>query len=52
MLCGRAAIVTDVGGHSEIINDGVTGFLAQAPTVSRPLKLSTKPFCIGLPGAM
>lgn len=33
MLCGRAAIATDVAGHAEIIDDGVTGFLADAPTV-------------------
>ena len=33
MLCGRPAVATDVAGHSEIIDDGVTGFLADAPTV-------------------
>ena len=32
MLSGRVAIVTDVAGHSEIVEDGVTGFLAAAPT--------------------
>lgn len=32
MLSGRVPIVTDVAGHSEIVEDGVTGFLAAAPT--------------------
>lgn len=32
MLCGRPVVATDVAGHSEIIKDGVTGFLADAPT--------------------
>ena len=33
MLCGRPVIATDVAGHAEVIEDGVTGFLAAAPTV-------------------
>ena len=33
MLCGRAAILTDVAGHRELVRDGVNGFLAKAPTV-------------------
>jgi glycosyltransferase involved in cell wall biosynthesis len=33
MLCGRPVVATDVAGHSEVIEDGVTGFLADAPTV-------------------
>ena len=33
MLCGRACIVTDVGGSRELIRDGVNGFLAGAATV-------------------
>ena len=33
MLCGRPVIATDVAGHSEIIEDGATGFLAKAATV-------------------
>jgi glycosyltransferase involved in cell wall biosynthesis len=33
MMCGRTAVVTDVAGNSEVIEDGVTGFLADAPTV-------------------
>ncbi|HEX8224157.1 MAG TPA: glycosyltransferase [Allosphingosinicella sp.] len=33
MLSGRVAIATDVAGHSELVEDGVTGFLAAAPTV-------------------
>ena len=38
MLCGRAVIATDVAGHSEIVEDGITGFLAEAPTVPSMLK--------------
>jgi len=34
MLCGRPAIVTDVGGNSELVSDGVTGFVAQSATVA------------------
>jgi glycosyltransferase involved in cell wall biosynthesis len=33
MLCGRPVVATDVAG-SEVVEDGVTGFLADAPTVS------------------
>lgn len=32
MHCGRVAVVTDVAGNSELVEDGVTGFLAAAPT--------------------
>lgn len=32
MLHGRMAIVTDVGGNREAVVDGVTGFVAGAPT--------------------
>ncbi len=31
-LCGRVVVATDVAGHSEVIEDGKTGFLAEAPT--------------------
>jgi glycosyltransferase involved in cell wall biosynthesis len=34
MLCSRTAIVTDVAGNAEVIEAGVTGFIAKAPTVS------------------
>jgi glycosyltransferase involved in cell wall biosynthesis len=34
MLCGRPVVATDVAGHSEIVEDGVSGFLADAPTVT------------------
>jgi len=34
MICARPVVATDVAGHSEIIDDGVTGFLADAPTAS------------------
>ena len=33
-FCGRPAIVTDVGGNIELIADGVSGFVASAPTVA------------------
>ena len=32
MHCGRPVIVTDVAGNSEIVQDGVTGFIAEAAT--------------------
>jgi glycosyltransferase involved in cell wall biosynthesis len=32
MLCGRPAVVTDVGGNTEWMQDGRTGFVAEAPT--------------------
>ena len=32
MLCGRPAVVTDVGGNSEWVEEGVTGYIAEAPT--------------------
>ncbi len=32
MLCGRTAIVTNVGGTAEILNNMVTGFIAKAST--------------------
>lgn len=32
MLCNRIPIVTDVAGNREVIEDNVTGFLADAPT--------------------
>jgi glycosyltransferase involved in cell wall biosynthesis len=34
MLCGRPIAATDVGGHSEIVEDSVSGFVADAPTVT------------------
>lgn len=33
MICGRPAVVTDVGGNSEVITEGQTGFIAEAPSV-------------------
>jgi glycosyltransferase involved in cell wall biosynthesis len=33
MWCGRPAVVTDVGGNSELCLDNVTGFVAPAPTI-------------------
>ena len=32
MLSGRVAIVTDVAGNAEVVDDGETGFLAVTPT--------------------
>jgi glycosyltransferase involved in cell wall biosynthesis len=32
MLCARPAIVTDVAGNAELVDDNVTGFVAAAPT--------------------
>jgi glycosyltransferase involved in cell wall biosynthesis len=34
MLCGRPAVVTDVGGMTEWVQEGETGYLAEAPTVA------------------
>ena len=34
MLCARPVVATDIAGHQEIIEDNVTGFLADAPSVS------------------
>lgn len=33
MLCDRPAVVTDVGGNAEWVEEGQTGFIASAPTV-------------------
>lgn len=33
MLCHRVPIVTDVGGNAELLEDGVSGFIATAPTL-------------------
>ncbi|HRH45600.1 MAG TPA: glycosyltransferase family 4 protein [Pyrinomonadaceae bacterium] len=30
MLCGRTAIVTDVGGNKEVLEDNVTGFISKS----------------------
>jgi L-malate glycosyltransferase len=34
MLCGRPAVVTDIGGNAEWIHEGKTGFVSPATTVS------------------
>lgn len=34
MLCGRAALVTEIAGHLEWISDGQTGFVAEAPSAA------------------
>lgn len=33
MLCGRTAVVSDVGGNAELIIDAENGFVAEAPSV-------------------
>jgi glycosyltransferase involved in cell wall biosynthesis len=33
MLCSRPVIATNVAGHAEVIDDGVNGYIAGAPTV-------------------
>ena len=33
MLCSRPAIITDVAGDGEMVEDGVSGFVAPAPTL-------------------
>ena len=32
MLSGRVPVVTNVGGNAEVVDDGITGYLAAAPT--------------------
>ena len=32
MLCGRPVIATNIAGNPEVVEDGTTGFLADAPT--------------------
>jgi len=33
LTCARIAIVTDVAGNAEVVKHGITGFIADAPTV-------------------
>ena len=35
LLCGRPAVVTDIAGNPEVVQDGVSGFIAAAPTTER-----------------
>lgn len=32
MMCGRPVVTTDVGGNAEVLEEGVTGFIAEAAT--------------------
>lgn len=34
MLCARPVVATNVAGHAEIVEEGVTGFLAEAPSAA------------------
>lgn len=34
MLCGRPVITTDIAGNAEYLEEGKTGFIAQAPTAA------------------
>jgi glycosyltransferase involved in cell wall biosynthesis len=34
MICGRPSVVTDVGGHTEWVNEPSIGFVAEAPSAS------------------
>lgn len=34
MWCGRTAVVTDVAGNTELLDEGRTGFFAEAPTIA------------------
>ena len=34
MLCGRPVVVTDIAGNAQYVHNGVTGFVAEAPTVA------------------
>jgi len=35
LLCGRPAVVTDIAGNPEVVQDGITGFIAAAPNTER-----------------
>lgn len=41
-FCNRTAVVTDVGGNTEVVQDGITGFVAEAATVPCLLKALKK----------
>jgi glycosyltransferase involved in cell wall biosynthesis len=32
MMCGRPVVTTDVGGNREVLEEGVTGWIAEAAT--------------------
>lgn len=34
LLCGRPAVVTDVGGNAELVQEGVSGFVAESTTIA------------------
>jgi glycosyltransferase involved in cell wall biosynthesis len=43
MLCARPVIATDVAGNAEVVEDGVTGFIAESATV-RSLSIAFERF--------
>ena len=45
MLCARPVVATDVAGHSEIVEEGITGFLADAPMVASIAGVLEKLWC-------
>jgi glycosyltransferase involved in cell wall biosynthesis len=45
MLCHRPAIVTDIPGNAELIEDGRTGFIAAAPTADRLDEAMERAWC-------
>jgi glycosyltransferase involved in cell wall biosynthesis len=46
MLCGRPALVTDVGGNADWITEPRTGFVAEAPSVSYVSRALARAFAV------
>lgn len=46
MISARVPIVTDIGGHAEVIEDGVSGFLASSPSVDALDDALERAFCV------
>jgi glycosyltransferase involved in cell wall biosynthesis len=45
MLCGRPAVVTDVGGNAELVQDDETGFVAESATLSSVARALDRAWC-------